>query len=449
MRVSLFLKIFIGFWLVSVAVLTSWMLANQYFDDLPFAQQDRPAKDGPPRRVMLRLIYSLQNAPRENLPLILDTASQEHQIKMWLLRRDGSDIRDQPVSGKVGALAGELGPGQRQAFSRGKRAALFAHLIYREDGPLRLVVALPPPRHRVLGALGANPALRLLLAVLVSGLICYGMSLLLTRRLRKVGRAARRLAGGDLGTRLQVGQRGGDETDQLARDFNAMAEQLQGRIQAQKRLLSDVSHELRSPLARLRVALALAMDTPDQQQDYLCRMERETERLEELIGQLLASQTQNLVLDTHIDLVSLLQQLCADASFEGSTEDKSAYLDTGLEEALVDSHGDLLQKGFDNILRNAVRHTAPGSRVRVSLARSGEGWRVAVEDRGPGVPEAELSRIFDEFYRLDRARSREGGGHGLGLSIARRAILQHGGELRAENTGEGLRLVAVLPASGD
>ncbi len=456
MRTSLFLKIFLGFWLVTVAILGSWMLLNQYFDDQPFAQpppmaQEGPpmAQEGPPRRFMLRFIYGLQNAPRERLPLLLDTASHEHQVSIWLLDSNARDIRALDVPPDVADLASELGRGMRQASSRGKHAQLVGYYIYREDGPLRLVVALPPPRHRVLGALGANPALRTLLAILVSGLVCYGLSLLVTRRLRELGRASHRLAEGDLAARLDVSPRGGDETDQLARDFNAMAEQLQGRIQAQKRLLSDVSHELRSPLARLRVALALAQDAPERQQQYLERMEQETERLEELIGQLLSSQPQRLTLDTHIDLISLLAQLCADASFEGSADGKSVRLETSLEEALAASHGDLLQKCFDNLLRNAVRYTDAGSTVTVTLTRAGENWQIAVEDRGPGVPEEELSRIFDEFYRVDSARSREQGGHGLGLAIARRAVIQHGGEMRAENTGTGLRLLVSLPASQD
>ncbi|MFV8816372.1 sensor histidine kinase [Haliea sp. E17] len=446
MRTSLFIKIFVGFWLVSIAVLGSWMLANQYFDDLPFLDQERHQHDGPPRRSILRLIYSLQNAPLGALPVIIESTSQEHHLRMWLLRRDGSDIRNLEVPPPVQALAGRLDRGNRKAFERTKEADLLGHLVYREDGILRLVIALPPPRYPLLGILGAKPGLRLLLAVLISGLVCYGLSRLVTSRLREMGRASRRLADGDLETRIRVSAQGGDETDALARDFNAMAAQLQARMQAQRRLLSDVSHELRSPLARLRVALALALDAPDKRQDYLERMERDTERLEELIGQLLSSQQDNIILDNHIDIVPLLQQLCDDASFEGGSAGKAVVLHSELEEALVASHSDLLQKCFDNMIRNALRHTAANTTVRVSLARDGALYRIIVEDRGPGVPEEELSRIFDEFYRVDTARTREGGGYGLGLTIARRAIMQHGGELRAENTGSGLRLIVILPA---
>ncbi|TGD74684.1 HAMP domain-containing protein [Mangrovimicrobium sediminis] len=447
MRSSLFVKIFLGFWLVTIAVLGSWMLVNQYLDTLPFADQQAapPPPEAPPRRMILRLIYSLQNAPLENLPLLITTASQEHGVSIWLLDRRGNDLLQRPVPEDVVEVAGELRGGRRQAFGSGGDERLIAHTIYREDGRLRLVIGLPPPRHRLLGVLGANPWLRLLIAVLVSGLVCYGLSRLVTVRLRAVGKASRQLADGDLHTRIRVRERGGDETDALARDFNVMAEQLEGRIQAQKRLLSDVSHELRSPLARLRVALALAMDAPAKRGDYLERMELDIERLEELIGQLLTSQQGTITLDSHIDLVELLRRLCDDASFEGASQGKRVSLHTTLDEALVASHADLLQKCFDNMIRNALRHTAQDSEVTVSLAQEGSHFRVCVEDRGPGVPEAELSRIFDEFYRVDTARTREHGGYGLGLTIARRAIEQHGGSLHAENTGSGLRLVVTLP----
>ncbi len=449
MRASLFIKIFLGFWLVTIAVLGSWMLANRYLDALPIRDQQemQPPPEGPPRRIVLRLIYSLQNAPLETLPLIIQTASQEHGIGIWLLDKSGRDLMQRPVPDDVREIADELRGPRRQVFDAGSDRHLVAHTIIREDGKLRMVLALPPPRHRLLSVLGANPWLRLLLAVLVSGLVCYALSRLVTTRLREVGRASRRLAGGDLQARIRVRQRGGDETDALARDFNAMAEQLEGRIQAQKRLLSDVSHELRSPLARLRVALALALDAPEKRPDYLARMESDTERLEELIGQLLSTQQQNVTLDSHIDLVALLQRLCEDASFEGSAEGKRVTLETALQEALVASHADLLQKSFDNMIRNALRHTAAQSEVSVRLQLLGDCYVASIEDRGPGVPEAELSAIFDEFYRVDTARTREVGGYGLGLSIARRAIEQHGGSLRAENTGSGLRLVVRLPVS--
>ena len=224
-----------------------------------------------------------------------------------------------------------------------------------------------------------------------------------------------------------------------------MADQLEGRIKAQTRLLSDVSHELRSPLARLRVALALAAESAANREGHLARMEKETERLEELISQLLSTREQDLSMDKHIDLVALLQELCADASFEGDQRGVVVKLASSLEQAVVASSGDLLLKSFDNMIRNALRHTSADSVVEVRLCQEGESYRIEIEDHGPGVDEAELARIFDEFYRVDAARAREDGGHGLGLAIAQRAIAQHGGHVEARNTGSGLLLTTTLP----
>ena len=243
-------------------------------------------------------------------------------------------------------------------------------------------------------------------------------------------------------------QRGGDETDELARDFNSMAEQLQERIESQKRLLGDVSHELRSPLARLRIALALAQEQPQGTRTHLARIERETERLEELIGQLLDSQGPDTALDDHIDLVPLLQQLCSDAKFEGAAQSKRVTLATHLPEAIVASTGDLLHKCFENILRNALNHTPPDSDIEVRLAQTGDEYRVQVSDCGGGVPARELARIFEAFYRTDTARTRDTGGHGMGLAIARRAIGRHGGQIWAENTAQGLAVIVILPCPG-
>ena len=141
----------------------------------------------------------------------------------------------------------------------------------------------------------------------------------------------------------------------------------------------------------------------------------------------------------------MLQQLSNDASFEGKIDNKSVSFSTAREEALIATSGDLLHKSFENIIRNALHHTTAGSTVQVTLEVRDGRYRVSVEDAGPGVDEDVLERIFDAFYRVDSARSREDGGFGLGLAIARRAVRRHGGELQAENSGHGLVVTASLP----
>ena len=443
MRGRLFIKIFIGFWLVTTAILGTWMMVTEYFESRPGSEQAQAPHRGPPHRFVLRTIYELQNSEDAQLQPLLTRIRDDRGVEVYLLNRAGEDLYGRVVPPEVARVAEKLHGGRRRAFDRGPRSHLLAHTVYRrEQGLLRAVFVLPPPRHGVIGALGSHLSLRIGLAVLVSGLVCYLLSRMMTNRLKALQVASRRLAQGELDTRLQVRERGGDETDELARDFNSMAEQLQERIQAQRRLLGDVSHELRSPLARLRIALALAEKDQQHSREHLQRIEHEAERLEELIAQLLSSQGQDIRFDTHIDLVELLQQLCADARFEGEPQNKRVEFKHSEEQAVVASSGDLLHKSFENILRNAVLHTADDSTVTVSLQRVKNDYCLCVEDCGPGVPEQELDRIFDEFYRVDTARARETGGYGLGLAIARRAIQRHGGRMTAANTGSGL---AVIP----
>ena len=443
----LFIKIFIGFWLVTTAILGSWMLTSQYFDARPDGEQAGPMRPGPPHRFVLRLMYDMQNLDDAQLQALLIRTEDEHGIVVYLLDRQGEDLLERTVPPAVKRLAQELRGGRRRAFHNAPGEHMLAHTVYRgEQGLLRAVLVFPPDGHGLLGALGSMLWLRLALAILVSGIICFGLSRLMTNRLKALQLASRRLANGELDTRLQVRDRGGDETDELARDFNSMAQQLQERIQAQKRLLGDVSHELRSPLARLRIALVLAEEDSAKSGEYLQRIEREAERLEELIAQLLSTQARDIHLDTHIDLVLLLRHLCADASFEGEARGVHVTFTPVIAQAIVASSGDLLHKSFENILRNAVNHTDEHSCVTVSLTHSDGSFRVAIEDHGPGVPPEELDKIFDEFYRVDTARTRDSGGYGLGLAIARRAILRHGGGVEAANTASGLLVTVSLPA---
>lgn len=444
MRGNLFIKIFLGFWLITIAVLASWSLTVRYFENVPVSSAEE--RTGSPPRHLLRLFYELENEPLSQLPQIADRMRRNHNVDLYILRRDGTELLAQSVPPPARRAAAQVSSERRRAVVRTDTGSFVAHVLNRRPGEqLIAVVKITAPRP-VVAALSANPLLRLGMAIVISGVLCFLLSRLLTRRVRTLQGASHRLAEGDLDARITVRDSGGDETDALARDFNSMAQQLQARIDSQKRLLQDVSHELRSPLARLRIALALAQEQPDSTDKQLARIEQEAERLDELIGQLLSSQAESISLDAHIDLVPLLQDLAKDADFEGKPNGKRVALFTDREEAIVASSGDLLQKCFENILRNALKYTATDTEVTVDLRVTDKGFSVCIEDRGPGVPESELERIFDPLYRVDTVRHRATGGYGLGLAIARRAIEQHGGELQALNTGDGLRVIAVLPA---
>jgi two-component system sensor histidine kinase CpxA len=220
---------------------------------------------------------------------------------------------------------------------------------------------------------------------------------------------------------------------------------------AQRQLLSDVSHELRSPLARLQVALGLARQRAEgRASNELDRIERETERLNELIGQVLslARLESGVTAPARepVDLAELLERVAADADFEARAANRRVEIAHSTP-ATVEGDARLLRSALENIARNAVRYTAEGTAVTLSLARDTQQarWLVTIRDQGPGVPDDMLPRLFEPFARVGDARDRASGGYGLGLAIARKAIRLHGGEVSARNESEGgLSVVVAL-----
>jgi two-component system sensor histidine kinase CpxA len=264
----------------------------------------------------------------------------------------------------------------------------------------------------------------------------------------RLQRATRGLAAGALDTRVGAPvNRRKDEVGTLARDFDAMAEQIQALITDKELLLRDVSHELRSPLARIRVALALAerKAAASAQQD-LKRIDQETERLDQLVGQILTLarlRSSKLEDNVEVDLNELVLQVVQDAQFEHPT----ASIDFKKSAAARISGNDAeLASAFENVLRNAVLHSGPDAKVGVDLKPAPHDITITVTDSGPGVPEKELQRLFDPFYRVDPSRDHKQSGYGLGLAIASRIIERHGGTLKASNrAGGGLALSFRLP----
>lgn len=296
-------------------------------------------------------------------------------------------------------------------------------------------------------------------AIVVFGLTTFILVLLLTRPIARLRAAARDLARGQLDTRIpnQHGKArifGGDEIQGLEHDFNHMAEQLESLVSAQKMLLRDVSHELRSPLARLSVALELAReDAPSGMSENLERIEREAGRLNSLIGQLLrlsSIESASTPVDTEeFSLSHLLEELLPDIEFEALQRSCSIKMESSCD-CIVRANAELIYRAIENIARNAIRYTKEVSSVDIVLRCEGdEGKQICVleiSDRGPGLPENELQNIFRPFYRVDNSRQRDTGGFGIGLAIAERAIRIHHGQLYAINrSGGGITMVVTLP----
>jgi two-component system sensor histidine kinase CpxA len=220
-----------------------------------------------------------------------------------------------------------------------------------------------------------------------------------------------------------------------------MAERLEVLIGAQQRLISDVSHELRSPLTRLKLALDLARsDSHTASLPALDRIEREAERLSGLVGMLLTLSRleagESLPETSMVHLPDLLAEIAADVEIEAQSRGCSIELDR-MQECWIEGNQELLRSAFENVVRNAIRYTEPATAVRISTQCEANEVRIVVQDHGPGVPESELNNVFKPFYRVDASRERRTGGVGLGLAIAERSIKLHNGKIRAGNLKQG------------
>ncbi len=289
--------------------------------------------------------------------------------------------------------------------------------------------------------------------VFLTGLVvCSLLALYLTSPIRKLREATNRLAAGDLSTRVaqKLGWRR-DEISDLAQDFDAMAERIESLVTSQQRLSRDVSHELRSPLARMNVALEIAKQKMNgDSAPILDRIEAESQRLNDMISRLLTlSRLETGSKDfeqREFNFRTLVEQVVSDADFEANARGRSVKV-VAADDCRVVGSESLLQSAVDNVLRNAVRYTRESTAVEVSL-KNGDGMAtLRVVDHGGGVPDSELSNLFRPFYRVGEARDRGSGGTGLGLAIAEQAIKLHKGKITAKNTGDGLEIEIQLNPS--
>jgi two-component system sensor histidine kinase CpxA len=284
--------------------------------------------------------------------------------------------------------------------------------------------------------------------VVAGGIFCYFLSSYLMTPLHRLGEAAAHIAEGRLDTRVDPAlTKRRDEIAVLARNFDCMAERIEALVMGQRRLLGDVSHELRSPLARLIVALGLARQgPPEEAAENLDRIGLEARRLDTLIGQLLTLTRIDSGADrgasARFDLVELVQEVASDGDFEARSRNRRVLVKRA-DTCTVEGFEELLRSAVENVVRNAIRHTAEATAVEIAVECRGGRALLTVRDYGPGVPDAMAPEIFLPFRRVGND---EHDGAGLGLAIADRAVQVHGGKIRAENAeGGGLRVEMSLP----
>ncbi len=341
-------------------------------------------------------------------------------------------------------------------FSMRYGIARVALMLTGQSGRIYIFATeLPAGPRAALGINRAAVALQWSVALLVSGLICYFLTRYITSPILRLQEMSRMLAAGDLSVRAgPTLTRRRDEIGNLIRDFNAMASRIEELVSRQRQLTSDVSHELRSPLARLNVALDLGRQRKGNDPAFE-QMEEDIRLLDEMIGRLLTIAKLDMsapqVPMTEVDLEDLVAQIVRNAEFE-SGDPHGGIRFTSSAQCSVWGNVELLQSAIENVVRNAVRYTEKGTFVEVNMqcedVSATPSIRLTVRDFGPGVPDAELSNIFQPFYRVANARDRQSGGTGLGLAIADRVVRIHGGTIRAENAAPpGLRIEVILPQS--
>jgi two-component system sensor histidine kinase CpxA len=447
----LFLRIFLWFWAAMAGVATVLIVSS------PLFTRSRPAVERWQRAVEGTLagrvdrVAALVAAGETDL-LRLDHRGERRPTPISLLTPDGVPVSGPPPPPEVAAFARRVAAAGETVNEREGTLHLLGRPAITPDGTRLVVVAAVrrPPRLVDLldpGVLGWRLAL---VTVLVGG-VCLWLARTLTRPVTALRGTVRRLADGDLTARVSpLIARRRDEIGDLARDFDAMAVRLEALLGSQRRLLRDVSHELRSPLARLAVALELARARAgDAAAEHLDRIALEGERLEALIEQLLTlsrlESADRVGEPEDVDLAGLAVEVAADASFEAAARGVSVATE-------ADPHcfvrGDLrdLRSAVENVVRNAVAFTADGSVVRLTVRACADTVTVGVADQGPGVAEAELQAMFEPFFRSEDARERGPGGVGLGLAITARVAKLHGGSVAARNRADGgLDVTLTLP----
>jgi len=289
--------------------------------------------------------------------------------------------------------------------------------------------------------------------LLATGFLCLWLARYMIKPVIELRTASHSFAQGNLATRVpESAIERFDEIGDLAADFNYMADRIEKMISGQRRLFNDISHELRSPLARLQISLELHQKKfSDAEQPMLARIAKEISRMSALIDELLQfSKLENIEINGQaqkFSLQSLLKQVCSDAGFEGKARNCVFKLNVP-EDIVVAGVSQLLERALENVLRNALKFSRENSEIIIELWRDKNTANITIADNGPGIPEEELQKVFAPFYCLSKDRNPQSGGIGLGLAIAQRAIKLHKGQIILKNNPSGGLIVSIsLPLS--
>ena len=442
---SLFLKIFLWFWataiLTAVALILSFVLQPGGVPARWHAALSETA-----RTYGRAAIGELERGGETAAEAYLEDLSRNAHTTACLFDHNGTRLAGEGCD-TFRWLVKRANTGSAFGFRYGL-VRLAMRLAGRNGEPYIFATELPAGPRAAFGPDPLGLVLHWGVAFVVSGLICYLLARYLTAPILQLRNASRQLAAGKLSARAAIAsQKRNDEVGELVRDFNSMAAQIENLVSSQRQLISDVSHELRSPLARLIVAMDLARERKGGDPAF-DRMEKDFDRLSEMVGRLLTVARLDAVPSiemTTLNLSLLVGDVTSDAEFAAHERQRSVKLEKE-DEIYVRGNGDLLRSAIENVVLNALRYTEPDTSVEVRLRREAGSASLSVRDYGPGVPESELANIFRPFYRVSDARDQQSGGIGLGLAITDRVVHLHSGSLRAVNaSGGGLEVQIRIP----
>jgi signal transduction histidine kinase len=450
---SLFLKVFLWFWLAMALVIGAFLITNELTrPDDTFSRGT--LTDKYTAFIAETAAVTYERGGQAELVNYLERVERLAGVRSRLFDEQGTELSGLGAGPDAEQIRLRAARESRRIFdsSAGKPLIAFPALT---DGGRGYVfvgqVSAPPHGPPPFGNLSFLLP-RLFAVLLTAGVLCYLLARYIVSPIGKLRAVTRQVSGGDLSARVGplLGRRR-DELATMGHDFDVMAERVETLVNAQQRLIRDISHELRSPLTRLGVALELARRRAAPEANAaLDRIGREAESINEMIGQLLTlSRVENGtdgLRNAKLDLCALVKEVADDAEFEARSRGRSVRV-VECEPCVMMGAGELLRSAIENVLRNAVYYTREKTEVEITLrceTLEDEKYAlISVRDYGKGVPEEAISEIFRPFYRVEDARDRRTGGTGLGLAIAARAVRLHGGTIKAANAPDGGLIVEL------
>lgn len=461
---SFTVKLFVWFWLIAITSIVSTRFISQQLSNDSLSEVVSQAPKHDELQQLHKIARRIERSKVNSLGELFTTEHQEFSRKPFNVWLKSTEINSKvislfPLPPKIQqVLTNYL---NEIAFTQPK-TSIFFHtqligpvVIQINNQPYQLFISRKLHKQNISQIVQSLPYwVRIVTPTLISFLLCLLLAHSFSKPVRLIKKATAKLGQGNFDTRVEGVSQLSGELGQLANSFNTMAEQLQQNQSAQRRLLGDVSHELRSPLTRLQMALGLAQQeatTAQAREQYLQRCQKEIDRLDHMIENVLVLSRLENTLHTadseQVNLTALIQSIINDEQFVADKKSINIEVNSP-NDIIILADQTLLTSAISNVLSNAVKYSPEQSTINVTLSTNKQNVTLIISDCGNGVPEQALTQLFTPFYRVNLARDRNTGGTGLGLAIAKQAIIAHHGEIFAKNNAtKGLSVIIRIPCS--